>query len=446
MIEALGSADSYELYQGSGLLPIYFAIEIILFLYVFYKQGFNKWTIYLVLLFIPNIFQFIGFKGLYKIILTLYTLFIFFNTKSYIICRNYLFLDLLFLVWTIWFCISCVINDVPVLMMLSQYGVKSLFVFLWFYISVRISHSLRISEILYKVIKYALVIQPVLAIVKYLLWGIIGEGLVGSLTTYGGGPNNIIPIVGFLLVWIHNKGKLSLNDWLYCLFLLVSPVIGGKRSIWFFYPTVVGAILLFSAKIKNAQTVSKHLVAFIVILPLVVYLGVRLNPTLNPDEKVWGRFDYNYVIDYSSTYLFGDSSDSSGRGGSFLSLLNNSNSLNPRSSVFGSGIDVMKKSYDEFDNSGLDVKMKGEIGAFAGNCIAYGVVGALLLMLFQIAVIFEYNSKAISVILILFSIIEAVIFYNVLMEGAMVVVLLFSMHSFRRHHIVNYESKGLNNG
>jgi len=38
------------------------------------------------------------------------------------------------------------------------------------------------------------------------------------------------------------------------------------------------------------------------LLPLIVYAGIRLNPTLNPDNKIWGKFDYdfaNYLCDLS---------------------------------------------------------------------------------------------------------------------------------------------------
>ena len=36
------------------------------------------------------------------------------------------------------------------------------------------------------------------------------------------------------------------------------------------------------------------------------YFGARLTPTLNPDHKVWGSFDLEYMFDYAGIYQFGE--------------------------------------------------------------------------------------------------------------------------------------------
>lgn len=430
MIEIAGSKGAYELFSGSGLLPIYFGILSLLFLYIFYKYKVDRWTVFIVLLFTPNLFQYLGIDGLYKISITAYAIYLFFYSESYKLVKKYPIINTLFVLWTIAFFTSCFINDVPFLTTFSQYGVKYLFIYLIFFLSHRLLTPFILKEKIYRILKYCLLLQSVLSIIKFILWGVLGEALVGSLTTNGGGPNNIIPIVGFLLVWFHNKGHLSRNDWAYCLFLLISPVFGAKRSIWFFYPYVVAGVLFFADK-TSFRTHIKTIAKYIPLLIIVFILGVKFNPTLNPENKFGGSFDLNYLHDYSYNYLIGNEDKKTGRAGSFISYIENYNSDINSTMLFGYGLDIMQQDYENFNTDLVNVRSKGEVGAALSNIYSFGIIGAISLLAFMISVLYQIRNVRLRFVIVSFMLIEFFTFYNSLMlTPSLLFVLMFSLYSF----------------
>ena len=83
MFELFGSQGATDLYFRSGLLPYYFGIMWLLVAYAFYKFKVDKWFWFVFLLFMPNSFEFLGIKLLYRVVLIFYTLFMFFSTKVF---------------------------------------------------------------------------------------------------------------------------------------------------------------------------------------------------------------------------------------------------------------------------------------------------------------------------------------------------------------------------
>ena len=47
---------------------------------------------------------------------------------------------------------------------------------------------------------------------------------------------------------------------------------------------------------------TKYLKYVLLIIPLIFYLGVRLNPTLNKEEKIWGSFDLYMSLSIPKMY------------------------------------------------------------------------------------------------------------------------------------------------
>lgn len=432
MFELFGSQGATDLYFRSGLLPYYFGIMWLLVAYVFYKFKVDKWFWFVFLLFMPNSFEFLGIKLLYRVVLIFYTLFMFFSTKAYLYVKRYVLINITFILWTIWFFLSCFFTDQKIFMSFSQYSMYTLFVFLCFYIVHTIQYGSPIYNRIVRVSKYFLVLQSILAIVKLLLWRILGEGLVGTLTIHGGAPNNVFPIVGFLLIWAYKNGKLTYKDWFFCLFLLVSPILGGKRSIWFFYILVVGSVYIFMRRNFNFVKLVKTIFVILPFLFIVFYFGVRLNPTLNPEGIFWGSFDLEYVFDYSKGYIYGDSDNKSGRAGMFFLLMEGNTSGIP---IFGLGLDIFKFSYEDFaKTTNIISNNRGEIAAMVEYIYSFGLVGALLFCLFQFSFFFAIKNLKLRWIVIVFLFIEMILFYNALFKTQVVLFLLLFVFFVRYRH------------
>lgn len=425
MFEVFGSAKSVDIYTQSGLLSYYFLIMCLFLAYLFYKVQIDKWFWLILLIFTPNLFMYLGVFKLYKIVLVGYVIIMFCLTKAYKLVKNYPLLNFCFFSWSIWFFISCFINDVPFFMTFSQYGVKYLFFYFSFFIVNTIKYRSKLYERIVFLLKYFLVLQSVLAIVKFFLWRFLGEGLVGTLTINGGGPNNIIPIVGFLLIWSYKCGKLNKKDWLFCLFLLISPIFGAKRSIWFFFPILVGGVFLFDKTTVNKKIALQFVFLLFILLPLIFYLGVRLNPTLNPEHKFGGSFDIDYVLNYAETYTLGDEDTSSGRLGIFFVTTQKISNI----PIWGVGQDVFKVGYDEFakNKNFAFISSKGEVGALTEYIYSFGIFGAFLLVIFQVVLCSYIKNFRLRWIVVVFLLVEMIIFYNnLVMSQAMFFVFLFA--------------------
>jgi hypothetical protein len=140
--------------------------------------------------------------------------------------------------------------------------------------------------------------QALFSIVKIVVMGYL-EGVIGSIAVSGGSIAVTLPLTGLIFYWIYKGEKIKGTGWFYVAFILLIPIASVKRAIWFIYPLVVMVLLLKNASLKNAKAIG----AAIILTPLIFYFGLKANPTLNPEGKMWGSFDpgyaLNYVFDYS---------------------------------------------------------------------------------------------------------------------------------------------------
>jgi len=150
--------------------------------------------------------------------------------------------------------------------------------------------------------------QVAFSVLKMLVIG-FRENIVGSITNEGGSIAVTFPLLGVVLLWLHKKGVFKLKDYLIAVSLLTMAIASNKRAVWFLFPMV---LLVLSSNLKQVFKMRRIGLA-LVIAPIILYSGLRLNPTLNPDRVMWGTFDPNYAIDYALNYS-GVSEDKAGTG------------------------------------------------------------------------------------------------------------------------------------
>jgi hypothetical protein len=138
----------------------------------------------------------------------------------------------------------------------------------------------------------------------------------------------------------------------------------------------------------------KHL-SYLLFAPVIFYLGVRLIPSLNKEQKTWGSFNYEYAIDFATTYSFGKEDygtreEGQGRGGVTLLLYNNMFKADfyTEDNLLGFGLDeIYVKDYEEFDKERFGVNSKGSITGVFQSYISVGVLGLIAFLLYSLSLI-----------------------------------------------------------
>jgi hypothetical protein len=199
--------------------------------------------------------------------------------------------------------ISKVLNNIHILqyiVFVSQYW----WAYLYFLVIINETNLRRANKI-FKAIKIFILVQLPAVFIKFLLLGISEKGGIGTLSISSGSLSVIfailIIVVLFSLYFYKRKKKYLLLIMGFILF----AIIGEKRSIILFGPLLfvtVFLIYLWKSKKINPGLLFKYLSIIVFGAGMSLYISLRLIPSLNPDNKVWGQFDPAYVVDWFIYY------------------------------------------------------------------------------------------------------------------------------------------------
>lgn len=392
----------------------YFALIVI---YLFFFRGF-KLTIFS--LFIAIIFN----QGIIFSLFTTYgrqfveiVLFIislvalsWINIKKISLTDKRVFI--LFMLFTVFFYIKYIFYGVSLLFASYQY-VKFYFSFA-FYFSLKYNKSFTRNIDYYATLFHKFVLfQIVFSVVKIIILG-LRENIIGSVGSTGGSLSITIALTGIILFWGMNDCRIDRKDmYLYLLVLLV-PIASNKRAIWFLYPILI--LLMTSPKldIKNIR----KLFILLLFVPLIVYFGFRFNPSLNPERKLWGTFDYNYSIDYMLSYSGVseekiDSDYAQGRWGATMQIMKNI-VANPLLNEYVIGLkptSTGKVDTEEFKPEDYGLKYGTLISGLGRTLYSNGYVISFLLIVMLLSMISQIQNKKIRRVLYFYFIWE-LIFYT----------------------------------
>lgn len=442
MDEFITGVDSY---LASGLLPYYYLLVFISGLFLLFKYRFRIYPIFIVLLFWEGFFVYAGnsfsstIYEFYKIFIVLFALVIFGGDFLNNLTRRFSLINTLFLLYTTVVIISMLINNQPILTSLSQYGKKYLLIFLVF-------HGLNSKRITRSVLNYyieiifnVLIIQIFLSISKILILN-FGESVVGSVAFIGGGLATTLPILGFLFIWQNANGKPKTKDWFVLFGFLIVAVASNKRAPIFILPLLSVAMYTYVYRTRNIVSFFKY----IPLVLLILYIGIRSNPSLNPERSRWGSFDIAFATEYAADYMFGSERQlevnddiAYGRGGSFVALFTPDPYNVPiKNMFFGQGVTEILKNYEEFDNMQFRVSSKGALNGAMLKYISYGILGMILHFLLGISYIAHIKQNNFTNILLLFFIGDFVFYDGVIFEnGAMALIVFLLVNNI---YSINY--------
>ncbi len=139
--------------------------------------------------------------------------------------------------------------------------------------------------------------QIIFSIVKLVIIG-FRENIIGSVSDTGGNVGVTLAVCGVIVYWLLKNKEFKGTDWWYVFGLLIIPVASNKRAIWLLYPIILIFLITHFITRKTLRKLSYAAL----LLPVVIYIGIRLNPTLNPQKKLWGNFDPEFAVNYILSY------------------------------------------------------------------------------------------------------------------------------------------------
>jgi hypothetical protein len=415
-----------------GQIRIYYIFVFIAFLFLLYRFRSKPFSLFLILLFSNGMFAFLGknIQDIYKIIVTLMSLFWLIRTKSLVFKKPTVFVMLSFLFFTITFLYTANINGDYFTIIFSQYS-RYFILFSLFLIFIKLRNSDKFRYNIEKVIYDILVVQIILSVVKLIIMG-PRESLVGTVASQGGAIATILPMLAFMFLWIRKSGVLLRKDWWFIAGLLLIGFASIKRAIWFIMPVLLALFFFYIPKRKMPLNI---VLLYIVAIPLVFYLGVRLNPTLNPEYKIWGSFNLNYAMNYAQRYNFGDENENAnvkptGRASATLFLYNKfvQGDLS-KEDWFGYGLRFMfATNYEEFAELGFDIQHKGSATGIFQTLISNGYIGIISIILLAVSLILHTQNKRLRNVLFIFFFWEYFFYTGIVFrEYALAVLLVYAV-------------------
>jgi hypothetical protein len=373
---------------------IYWIVVLLSFLYVIYKNRNNSIKVLIILCFYSGLAAFLGkaIENPYKIavvIMSLYLLFRYNGLKG--LDKNSRYMIIVFVFFSISLLFSAFLNGDYFNLIFSQYGKYVTPVCLYLVFNRLQKQNLIGFLWLTDLFILLLLFQVGLSVLKVATIGLV-ETTVGSIAYFGGGPATMLPVLGFLLIWIYSEGNLRRIDWINVVLFLFIAFASLKRAIWFIMPIII----LFYMYFGRGKVRIKNILIIIPLGVLIFYTGIRLNPTLNKEGKVGGTFDIQYVMDYTQNYTFGKNEETTdvqlgkGRGGATLLLWDRlvSGASLSSNDFWGYGLrEVYTTDYEEFNESKFGVNSKGSVTGVFQTYISAGFIGVFLTILFIFSII-----------------------------------------------------------
>ncbi len=259
--------------------------------------------------------------------------------------------------------------------------------FVWFK---KNSQSLEYINYFFKELIYIQILSGVLKAImlNFSFW----EGMVGTFgQQQGGGAGTSFPLVA--LAWVCVNTNMDIKGWKSWAFIagvLLIGIMTGKRAVVILFPAFFVLFALYVARKKYPRMV----MTVIILAPLLFYFGLRLTPTLNPENRVWGSFDIDYALNYSKDYSmgktdpYGNREKGVGRVGATLLMIDWIKDVDNYDihSWIGHGVERIYATndfehyYDKDYNFGIN--HRGSMTGIVMWYLAFGLIGLILFMLY----------------------------------------------------------------
>jgi hypothetical protein len=387
-------------------LQLYSYYFVLFMLYLFFLRGVKLTTLSLtiMLLFNQGFLLLIDDQGVPIKILFIILAFVllfrgrftFINRKEYRI----LIFSLLFMIMFFW---NYLYSGVSVLWAGYQYYKYFMPIALYFGIKglkLTIGQMDYYANLIIKLLRF----QIVFSIVKLIIIG-FRENIIGSVSNTGGNIGITMAVCGVIIYWLLKNKEFKGSDWWFVLGLVIIPIASNKRAIWLLYPII---LVVLVTHFISRQTLRKLSYA-VLLLPVILYIGLRLNPSFNPQKKVWGSFDpdfaVNFILSYTGVSQEKRESDlAQGRWGTAMAVISSvaSRPLETNNLIGFPKARSGRLSYDSFDMEEYGLAYGTITSGIALMLLQHGWPATLFLLLVYINMISTIPDKRTRNILLFF--------------------------------------------
>lgn len=247
--------------------------------------------------------------------------------------------------------------------------------------------------------QYLFFFQIIATVAKLFILGTL-EHPVGTIIVAGGGVATFIPLIaaGFLLsrYYIYEKKRLFL---ILIFAFTVVAYASQKRGTFVFLPAVFlfFIFMLGEIDIRSRAFYKKliYLVSTFVISIIILIVGAKKIPMMNPESSKNGSFDLNFLIESSVEYNTLQGDYTYGRFASFVQVNKILNYSRLETKLFGFGPETLKgvtRGDGRFEKLGVG----GTYPGISYQVVQIGYLGAglwLLLMFYYGLMIFRILKK-----------------------------------------------------
>ena len=212
----------------------------------------------------------------------------------------------LILIFFVIIVISFLLNNVS-LLQLGLFLRKFTIYILFFYSIMNISFEENQKERILNLLIFLFFIQIIAAFVKLFVLGSTLEKIVGIMSVLEGSLATIMPLlaISYLISIYLYENKLK-----YIIFILLFIAIGlisNKLGILFYlFILFLFLTFIYTKKISNSRIINlsfiKYMLKVATYLIIIFVLFVSLNPRANPEHKVGGSIDLDYLSNYVENY------------------------------------------------------------------------------------------------------------------------------------------------
>lgn len=380
-----------------NVFTLYYLVATILMLVVLWNYRQNLFALLLILLAFSGTIAYWIPRGtqMMNIVTVLLSTYLFVQNKVWRVIPNVRYLILSFLVFSLYFvCDNLLVHNDNILFVFSQYSkyyVPFMSLLLFIYYARKDVIYLRYFN---KLIGMILLIQVCVSAYKFIVMGgYFWEGMVGTFGgVRGGGTGTSFPLVA--LCWVAINSNMDIRKWKSWLFiagLLLLGIATGKRAVILLFPILFMVLSVYVCK----KRYSNRVWIIVAAAPLLFYLGVRLTPTFNPENKVWGSFDLEYMMNYTENYVMGEVEEGeerehyTGRVGSALTFWNIFTDVDNYSvqTWLGGGVERAytssedREAYDQYGKE-FGLNHRGDVTGILMLYLAIGVLGVLMFVVY----------------------------------------------------------------
>ena len=288
--------------------------------------------------------------------------------------------------------ISYSFNDVD-LIQTTLFFRKFGFYILFFYSIFNVTLTQIQKDKLLSLLIFLFLIQIPAALIKLFVLGGTLEKIVGTMSVMEGSLATTMPLLPIAYLISHYLNYKKIKDIVFVLLFISIGLISNKLGILFYVIILFLFLSYFHSSPKlylpNFKFI-KNILINSIYLTIIFSLFVILNPRANPEHKVGGSIDLDYLIEFTQDYQTLDLQTGVEGDGRFdapfvaLDRLYNGGLLNV---LFGFGPgDIVQSSLTKYDNPLLEkynIGYGGRLG-LVWFLMQVGVVGTVLFILFHL--------------------------------------------------------------